>query len=312
MNSKDHKMKYLVILMGFLSFLCFSANAAEKKIQIVTTITDFKVLAEHVGGNHVSVVSLTQGNQDPHHVQIKPSDILKVRKADILIINGLGIDDWIKPLIMKSRNKGIRSGELGYIDASTAVNVLDIPKGKVDRSSGDIHLLGNPHYNLSPVEMRKVVLLISKILSSKYPLFANDFSRNTKDYLNILDQKSISWKQRMKPFSNMQVVTFHNGWQYFFKEFGLESGGYMEPKPGVSPSPSHINTLIQQINETQVLRLFKEPYFPESIPNKLASQTQINVLHVPSYVGGVSSANSYITLIDYLVAQFSPVEQKEN
>ncbi|MBT5855156.1 zinc ABC transporter substrate-binding protein [bacterium] len=306
-------MKYLTILMGLaITLLCSSVNAAEKNIQIVTTITDLKVLAERIGGNHVSVISLTRGNQDPHHVQIKPSDILKVKKADILIINGLGIDDWINPLINKSRNNRIRSGTPGYINASTAVSILDIPKGKVDRSSGDIHLHGNPHYNLSPTEMRKVVLLISKRLSSQYPLLANDFSRNTKDYLNTLDQKILTWKNRMKPFSKTRIVTFHNGWQYFFKEFGLESGGYMEPKPGVSPSPKHINTLIQRIKESHTLLLFKEPYFPESIPNKLASQSKIKVSNVPSYVGGVSSVNSYIELIDYITSQFNPAEQKEN
>ncbi|MGK0180599.1 MAG: zinc/manganese transport system substrate-binding protein [Nitrospinales bacterium] len=306
-------MRYLTILMTLtFALFCSPVNAIAEKIHIVTTIADFKTITEKIGKNHVSVISLTRGNQDPHHVQIKPSDILKVRKADILIINGLGIDDWVNPLIMKSRNNHIRPGASGYINASIVVHVLDIPKGKVDRSSGHIHLSGNPHYNLSPIEMRKVVRLISKTLSSNYPSLANDFERNTKDYLNALDQKMITWQKSMKPFEKTRVVTFHNGWQYFFKDFDLESGGYMEPKPGVSPSPGHINMLIQQIKDDDIGFLFKEPYFPASIPNKLASQTNIEMIHVPSYVGGISSVGSYIELIDYLVARFELIEQKEN
>lgn len=291
--------KILSLLLLLLSFS--SLALAQDKIEIVSTLPDFKNFAEIIGGDLVHVVSIAHGNNDPHHVEIKPSDILRLKKADLLLVNGLELDSWIQPLILNSRNSKINPGSAGYLDLSEGVQVLEIPKFKVDRSMGDLHTQGNPHYSLSPRVMRLVFLRIEKKLSEIDPAHTEFFHANAEAYLKLLDKKIIEWKILTQKLQDRRIVTFHSSWAYFFQEFGLESAGFMEPKPGVSPSPAYTAELIEKIKKEKIKIIFKEEYFSDSVPNFIAEKTGAKVISVPTLVGGSKTADSYIGLIDTLI-----------
>jgi len=274
---------------------------ATEPIEVVTTLPDFKNFAEVIGGDKVNVTSITSGRMDPHHFEIKPSDILKVKKADLLIINGLDLDNWIYPLITNSRNSKVQKGSNGFIDPSTVIKVLEVPKTKVDRSQGDVHPYGNPHYNLSPRNMRLAFLSILNAMIKNYPQYQKEFSANGQTYLNTLDQKIAQWQEKLKNKKDLRIVSFHNSWSYFFDEFNLQSGGYMEPQPGIAPSPVHIAELIEKMKIEKTTIIFKEIYFSHQTPEFLADKTGAKVIAVPTYVGSIPEAKDYIALIDYLV-----------
>jgi zinc/manganese transport system substrate-binding protein len=274
---------------------------ASEPIEVVTTLPDFKNFVEVIGGNVVHVTSIANGNQDPHHVEIKPSDIIKVKKADLLIINGLDLDPWIYPLIANSRNSKIQKGAEGYVDASDGIMVLEIPTTKIDRSQGDGHPYGNPHYTLSPTAMRSAFKNILKAMIHNFPEHQKLFEKNGQTYLAMMDNKIIEWKSILKKLPNKKIVSYHNSWAYFFNDFGLESGGYMEPKPGIMPSPAHTAELIARMKNEKTQIILKETYFSDSTPRFIAEKTGATVLEVPTSTGGNSQAQDYLALIDYLV-----------
>lgn len=291
------KLFFMAMLLLWTPLVVF----ATQPIQIVTTLPDFKNFAEVIGKDKVQVVSITSGRMNPHHFEIKPSDILKVKKADLLIINGLDLDNWIYPLIANSRNPKIQKGASGFIDPSAVIKVLDIPKTKVDRSQGDIHPFGNPHYNLSPRNMRLAFNHILKVMTENYPQYQNEFNANGQTYLKQLDQKIEQWHAALKNKKDLRIVSFHNSWSYFFNEFNFLSGGYMEPQPGIAPSPVHTAELIQKIKTEKTSYIFKEVYFSNQIPEYIASKTDAQVIPMPTYVGSIPEAKDYIALIDLLV-----------
>lgn len=274
---------------------------AAEPIKIVTTLPDFKNFAEVIGGETVHVISIANGKQDPHHLEIKPSDIIKVKQADLLIVNGLDLDAWIYPLITNSRNSKIQKGSAGYVDASEGITVLEIPATKIDRSQGDVHPYGNPHYNLSPTAMRIAFKNILSAMIRNFPEHQKLFENNGQVYLKKLDNKILEWKNTLKRTSPQKLVSYHNSWAYFFNEFGLESGGFMEPKPGIMPSPSHTSTLIERIKNEKTKMILRENYFSDSTPRFIAEKTGARVLDVPTNTGGNAQAVDYLSLMDYLV-----------
>ena len=287
---------FIVICLVLLTYVAW----ADEKIEIVTTLPDFKNFAEVIGGDAVHVVSLATSNQDPHHLEIKPSDVIKLKKADMLIINGLELDNyWIASLMENSRNPKIQKDQAGFVDASQAIQVLEVPQVKVDRSMGDVHAMGNPHYSLSPVQMKIAFNNILQGLKKIAPEQSTKFQNNANAYLKKLDLKIAEWKQQLKALPNKKMVSFHSSWIYFFSDMGLEEGGYLEPKPGIAPSPKHLQELIERMKKEKTRVILKENFYSDEIPNFVAEKTGAEVVEVPVY------SEDYIGLMDLIVKKIA-------
>jgi zinc/manganese transport system substrate-binding protein len=220
-------------------------------------------------------------------------------------MNGLELDNWIYPLIENSRNGKIQKGTPGFLDASGEISVLEIP-AKVDRGMGDVHPAGNPHYILSPYAMRKVFQSVLEFMSQNSPEHKDAFKKNAEAYLKQFDLKIDQWQKKLKPLAGTRIVSFHSSWIYFFNDFGLESGGYMEPVPGIAPSPAHTLELIEKIKKENTKIIFKETFYADDTPALIAEKTGAKVVVLPISIGGSASAQDYFSLIDTLVNGVQP------
>lgn len=298
-------MKKIILFLSMLSCL------AVAQIQVVTTLPDFKNIVEIIGGDKVQVTALIKGTQDPHHYEIKPSDILTLHRADVVVLNGAELDEyWLLPLLEKSRNTRIQKGAAAYIDASKGIPLLEIPTGKIDRSMGDVHPAGNPHYTLSPSMMKLAVTHIAQQLGVLYPEYAADFTVNAHKYNQELDQQLVQWKRQLQKVA--PIVVYHNSWTYFFADFGLSAVGYIEPKPGISPSPEHLAQLIATMREHPQGIVLQEVYENGDNARFVADQANYRHVVIPTLVGGTSSASDYVHMIDTLVTTIAQSEKQQN
>jgi len=273
---------------------------AASKLKVVTATTDMAALAEEVGGDRVEVDSIARGYQDPHFVEAKPSFLLLLRRADLLIVVGLQLEiGWLPPLITQSGNPRIQVGASGYLDASQFAEILEIPTGTVTRAMGDVHPLGNPHYWLDPENGRRIARGIQTKLAEMRPGDAAYFEARYQSFSQRLDQAEKGWDEAMKPFRGRKVVTYHRSWPNFAKRFGLNVVDYVEPRPGIPPSPSHTIELIQMMKRDNVKVILVEPYFDLKTPNSVARETGgLVVVGLPS-VGGEKEVTDYFKLFDY-------------
>src|SRR5438445_5044914 len=238
------RLAVLLILLS-LGALFLPGLAEAKKLTVVTATTDLAALAQEVGGDKISVESIAKGYQDPHFVEAKPSFLLKLRQADLLIVVGLQLEiGWLPPLINQSGNARIQVGAGGYLDASQFAEILDIPQGQVTRAMGDVHPLGNPHYWLDPDNGRRVAKGIAGKLSEMDPGDSAYFQQREQDFEKRLSDAEKRWDAQMQPYHGRKVVSYHKSWPNFAKRFGLDVVGYVEPLPGIPPSPRHTIELI--------------------------------------------------------------------
>jgi zinc/manganese transport system substrate-binding protein len=269
-------------------------------IKVITTTEDLAALVTEIGGNKVTVESLAKGYQDPHFVEAKPSFIIKLHTADLLVVVGRELEiAWLPPLITQSRNAGIQPGSAGYLDASQTVRILDIPTGQITRAMGDVHPAGNPHYWLDPNNGRLMAKAIQNKLSDMSRGDAAYFAQRYDDFDKRLAEAEKRWKAAMAPYKGIKVVTYHRSWPNFADAFGLDVVGYVEPKPGIPPSPAHTLDLQQAMKQQNVKLLLVEPYFDLKTPNAIGRETGAKVLVMPPSVGGVKDVTSYIQLFDY-------------
>ena len=297
-------MKKICLFLSVFICLVFA------QIHVVTTLPDFKNIIEIIGGDTVQVTALIKGTQDPHHYEIKPSDILTLRRADVVVLNGAELDEyWLNPLLEKSRNTVIQKGAPGYLDASKGLTLLEIPTGKIDRSMGDVHPAGNPHYNVSPSMMKHVVQNIAQQLGVLYPESATLFKTNAEKYNQVLDQHIVQWKQQLKTLT--PIVVYHNSWTYFFTDFGLTAVGYIEPKPGISPSPEHLAQLIATMRKYPQGVVLQEVYENGDNARFVAAQAGYQHRVIPTLVGGTAAAIDYIHMIDSLVTTIAQSEKNK-
>ncbi len=273
-------------------------------LRVVTTTEDLAAIAREVGGSLVEVESLTRGIQDPHFLEARPSMILKVSRADLFIEVGAELEiGWVLPLLIGARNPAIQPGMPGFLDVSNSIELLEVPTGRVDRSQGDVHSLGNPHYHLDPGNGKAIAQSIAKKLVDLLPNQSETINQNLKEFNRKLDEAIIRWKNRMKPYEGTKVVTYHKSWSYFVKRFGLNVIDYVEDKPGIPPSPAHINQLITEMKQEKPKLIIMEPWFSRSIPDLLSRETGTKVLVLPPTVGGVEGVKTYFDLFDYLIGQ---------
>ena len=279
---------------------------AQGKLNVVTTTEDLGSLAREVGGDKVSVTALAKGYQDPHFVDPKPSFILAVSRADVLIVVGRELEiGWLPPLLTSSRNGKIQLGGKGYLDASTNVRILEIPTGQITRAMGDVHPLGNPHYWLEPGNGRRIAQAIRDKLTEVSPANASYFAQRYGDFDMRLSAAEKRWDATLAPYKGTKLVTFHRSWPNFMERWGLDVIGYVEPKPGIPPSPQHSLEVIDAMKQQGAKLIIVEPYFDLKTPQSIAAQVSGKVLVLAPSVGGTKEATDYIQLFEYDVTQLA-------
>ncbi len=294
------KRTVLKVLVLLLAGGLLVPGATAKKLNIVTSTTDMAALAQEVGGDKISVESIAKGYQDPHFVEAKPSFLLKLRNADLLISVGLQLEiGWLPPLITQSGNPRIQPGNAGYMEAAQFAEILDIPTGPVSRAMGDVHPLGNPHFWLDPDNGRRIAKGIAGKLAEMDPGDQAYFQQRLADFEKRLAEAEKRWEATMAPYHGRKIVTYHNSWPNFAKHFGLQVVGYVEPRPGIPPTPGHTLELIQMMKRENVKVLVMEPYFDSKTPNSIGAATGAKVLVLTPSVGGEKEIPDYFKLFDY-------------
>jgi len=306
-TSHTRRSRISALAAAFLFVIALTVppgGRAESKLQIVTATTDLASLAQEVGGDKVDVESIARGYQDPHFVEAKPSFLLKLRRADLLIVVGLELEiGWLPPLITQSTNPKIQVGAPGYLDASRFAKILEIPTGQVTRAEGDVHPLGNPHYWLDPENGLRIAKGIQNKLSEMRPNDSAYFAQRYDSFEQRLKQADQRWLAEMKPYAERKIVTYHRSWPNFVEHFNLNVVGYVEPRPGIPPSPQHTVELIALMKRDGVKVIVVEPYFDLKTPNSVARQTGGQVVVLMPSVGGEKEITDYFKLFDYDIAK---------
>jgi ABC-type Zn uptake system ZnuABC Zn-binding protein ZnuA len=297
--SKDNHMK-LAFSIALATFLLGATDVDAQTLNVMASTEDLASIAREIGGDHISVESIARGYQDPHFVEAKPSFILKLQKADLLIVVGRELEiGWLPPLIQQSRNAKVQPGANGYLDASQQARILDVPQGQVTRAMGDVHPLGNPHYWLDPENGKAIAREIAQKLEQLKPNDKAYFEQRLADFTNRLDAAEKRWLAALAPYKGTKVVTYHRSYPNFAERFGLDVIGYVEPRPGIPPTPQHTLDLIADMKQQNVKLVLVEPYFDLKTPNSIGRSTGAQVLVLPPSVGGVKDITDYFKLFDY-------------
>lgn len=276
------------------------AGRAEAKVRIVTSTTDLASIAEMIGGDQVSVESICRGMADPHFIQLLPSYMVKVGRADIYLKVGMDLDYWANAIIDGSQNS-----DLLVVDCSKNVNPMEVPTTQVNASMGDIHIRGNPHYWLAPSNGTPIAEAITEALTTVDPGNGALYSTRLEDFKARLDTKIQEWQTVAEPLKGKEIITYHNSWPYFARFFGIVVAGFVEPKPGIEPTPSHTAQLIALVKTRGIKVIAKEPFYSDRAPKSIALQTNTRIVNLPTSVGGVEGVDDYFTLFDALLAKLS-------
>ncbi len=287
--------KIFLILITISTFF----GLASAKLKVVTTTQDIASIASFIGKDRIEIDYIVKGYQDPHFVDPKPSYLLKLREADLLIAVGLELEvGWLPTLIKDSRNTKIISGK-SYLDASEGIAVLEKPTGQITRAQGDVHPFGNPHYWLDPENGKIIAQNIADKLSQLDPANLKFYQENLKDFHRKIDEKLKDWQKVIEPFRGSEVITYHRTRGYFVNRFGLTIAGEIEPKPGIPPTPSHTLEIINRIKTDKIKVILAEPFYDLKTPESIALKTGAKVLILPSSVGGIKGVEDYFQLFDY-------------
>ena len=296
MNGRRWQIAALAFFIGW--FLSGSARA--QQIRVVSTFPDLADITRQIGKNLVAVESLATGVEDPHGVPMKPSFVPRLNRADVLVVTGLDDEhSWLPALLEVASNPKILLGQPGYIDCSVNVPVLEAPT-RLDRSEGDLHPKGNPHYLLDPVYAKVAAQNIAAGLSRNFPQHQEIFAKNLKAYLAELDGWIARWEKIAAPLRGVKYVEYHPEWVYFANRFGMKRIGSVELKPGIEPTPNHLVQLAQQIKQEKAQVLLYGSQNPR-IPQQLQGETGIKVLRLYTSAGGRPDTDSYIKWIDFTV-----------
>ena len=342
----------LTIVTVLLAVLCLQdANAARERtrlrsqnrgrLQVVTTLSDYAVLAKAIGGERVAVNSIVHSVQDPHHIRPKPSFVNMVMKANVLISTGLDLELWLPTVVNRSGNKHVRSGETGYVAVSQGIELVDKPK-VISQIEGDVHVFGNPHITTSPINTRQVAWNIATGLIKNDPQGKAFYEQNLKKLQNELDKRLFGeelvkllggetlcrlaekdklidflqqnklqgkplidklggWMKKMLPLRGTPIVIYHKNWSYFLKLFGLKEAATIESKPGIPPSAKHVTYLVKMMQDDNIRIILAANYFNEHKVRTVANKTGAEAVIVPLFVGGVPGTEDYFQLVDYWV-----------
>jgi ABC-type Zn uptake system ZnuABC Zn-binding protein ZnuA len=297
-------MKTSILSISFFAFISF---AIAGPIKVVTTTTDLKSIAELIGGNKVSVQSIATGYQNPHFVDPKPSYIISLSNANLFVTVGLDLETgWSPSLVSSSRNSKIQKGSPGYVDASEGVGLLQVPSSS-NRGEGDIHIYGNPHYWLDPLNGKVIARNIADGLERIDPSNKIFYEANLHAFYVKIDLKLREWSAKMAPYKGSKIIAYHNEWVYFERRFGLQIIDFMEPKPGIPPSPSQLVKVIKEVQANKIKVIISSPYFTTSSSDVVAKQTGVKELTLATSANAFSSIKNYFDLFDYNIDQLIAV-----
>ncbi len=293
------------ILLGLVLMAVFASYAGQ--LNVVATTSDLASITREIAGDSAKVDAICTGNQDPHHLQARPKYIMMARKADLWIRTGMDLEvGWEMPVIDGSRNRKIRPGASGHLDASEHVHKLDIPDASLlTRAMGDVHAQGNPHYLTDPENAKHVAGDIAERLAQLDAAHADLYRANAKAFQDKIDARMVEWKKAMEPLKGKRIITYHKSWVYFADRFGLEIVAELEPKPGVPPSPSHLVNLVGMAKSKQVGIILQEPWYSAKAATRVAGQAGARVVLAPIFVGGDPAATDYCSLIDLIVQRLN-------
>jgi len=290
--------QFIVILFGLLGFVPFAYGG----LNVVTTTQDIASITEEIGGDLVNVHSLLKGTQDSHYIQAKPSFLIKINRADLLIYQGLELEiGWLPLLLQGGRNPKVLPGQPGHLDLSSAVQPIGIPQGPVDRSMGDVHPLGNPHYHLDPLNGIFMAAVIAQQLNILDPENSNQYRKNFLSFKEKVESNLKKWKARLKGFKDVKIVTQHMTWNYFLERFGIEHMGTIEVLPGIPATAKHLAQLARRMNANNTKIIIQANFFDKGYANLLAEKTNGIPLSLPASIGGSEEATDYVALFDLII-----------
>jgi ABC-type Zn uptake system ZnuABC Zn-binding protein ZnuA len=298
------KLKSSLIFICLFIFSLITASTGFAKLNIVTTTTDIAAITKAVAGDLADVQSITKGNQDPHFIQAKPSHMVKLNRADLLIYQGLELEvGWLPSLIKGARNPKILPNAPGHLDLSSVIKPIEVHQGEVDRSMGDVHPLGNPHYTLDPKNGFLMAMAIADILGKLDPRNEATYQGNMFRFTSELRKKIEEWSVRLNNIQNKKVVTYHQTWNYLLQQFGIEQVAVVELIPGVPPTPKHLLDLAEIMKKQRVRTILHANFYEAKFSKLLAEKTSARVFGLPASVGGTPEAKDYIALFEVLVTQ---------
>ena len=343
--------KILLIIIALVLVFPITSVCAKTHLNVVTTLPDYAFFAKVIGGDRISVKSIVRGDQDAHFIRPKPSFATALRNADVLVATGLDLELWVQTVIDNSANRKIRSGQSGYVSASTGMHLLEKPK-VMSRAEGGVHLYGNPHVTCSPIQMKVAARNIATGLIKNDPEGKEIYLQNLKKLHQQIDERLFGskliemlggdtlctlaeqgklipflkeqkfegkflieylggWVGKMLPLKGTQIVTYHKNWIYFVRLFGLEEAGTVEPKPGIPPSPKHVTNLINLMRERNIGIILAANYFDGQKIKTVAKRTNAEAVIVPLYVGGAAGVDDYFKLVDHWTDQLLKAGEKK-
>jgi zinc/manganese transport system substrate-binding protein len=293
-------MKIRILIVAALAAFHIAAHA---KLVVVATLPDYGAVAREIGGDKVEVTTLAKATEDSHFVDARPSFVVKLRSADVLIEGGAELEiGWLPPLLQNARNAKIEPGKPGRVVASQSVRLMNVPT-TLTRAAGDVHALGNPHFMIDPIIAKAVAQHIAEGFAAVDPPNAGEYRANYAKFQQAIDAKLQEWGRAMLPFKGQQIVAYHDSWPYFAHRFGLVSEIFLEPKPGIPPSPSHLAEVIAKIKETHAKAILVEPFQNRKIAEKVASSTGARVVDVAQFPGALPGGDSYVAHVDAVVSR---------
>ena len=289
-----------------LTLLIAAAAPALAKVQVVSSLQDFSSIAQSIGGERVETFALAKGYQDPHFVEAKPSLMLVLNHADLLLHVGLELEiGWLPPLVLGSRNARIQTGELGNLDCSQSIPVLDVPRTRVDRSMGDIHPQGNPHYWLPPANAKIIAGEIAQRLGQIDSEGKPEYDRRLTAFIRRVDAKVKEWQPSIAKLRGTKVATYHKSWTYMSQWLGLVEVGYVEIKPGIPPDPSHLVQLIATMKREEAKLLLMENFYNKTTAQLVADKSGARLLVLPTDVGARPEAKDWFSLVGLILEELT-------
>ena len=296
-------MKYHITVL--LTVIAACTGSAWAKLNVVTTLADYAAIAREIGGDHVEITSMAKPTEDPHFVDARPSFVVKLRAADILIEGGAELEvGWLPPLLQTARNSKLETGAVGRVQASEGIRLLDVP-ATLSRAAGDVHASGNPHFMIDPIIAKAVAAHIARAFAAADPANAAVYVTNEKKFETTIDAKLQEWGKALLPFRGQHLAAYHDDWLYFARRFGFEVDVFLEPKPGVPPSPKHLAEVIGQIKAAHIKAILVEPFHNRKIAEKVATSTGAHVVDGAQYPEALPNTATYVQLIDVLVARLT-------
>jgi zinc/manganese transport system substrate-binding protein len=291
----------LMKIAVFLLFACVTALRAQAKINVVTTLPDCAAIAREIGDDSVDLTVLAKPTEDPHFVDARPSFVVKLRQADVLIDGGAELEmGWLPPLLQNARNPKIAVGQPGRVEASQGIRLMEVP-AQLTRAAGDVHAMGNPHFMVDPIIAKAVAQHIANAFAAVDSAHAAAYQANEQKFEATINAKLQEWGAKLLPFKGQSLVAYHDSWPYFAHRFGFNINIFLEPKPGIPPSPSHLAEVIAQMKAQKIKAIIVEPYHNRKIAEKVAESTGAKVVDFAQFPGALPNTETYVKLIDALV-----------